>query len=94
MSVAEEREAYPVLRKDQDGVARLTLNRPKAYNALSLGLMAALQDELQEIATNRSIKAVVIEGAGRGFAPGTISARCAPEQTKPFTRRYSPLARS
>ena len=32
--------------------------------------MAALQDELQEIAANRSIKAVVIEGAGRGFCAG------------------------
>ena len=70
MSVAEELEANPVLRKDRDGVARLTLNRPKAYNALSLGLMAALQDELKDIAADRSIKAVVIEGAGKGFCAG------------------------
>ena len=70
MSVAEELEANPVLRKDRDGVARLTLNRPKAYNALSLGLMAALQDELKDIAADRRIKAVVIEGAGKGFCAG------------------------
>jgi enoyl-CoA hydratase/carnithine racemase len=70
MSVAEELEADLVLREDRDGIARLTLNRPKAYNALSLGLMAALQNELDEIASNRSIKAVVIEGAGKGFCAG------------------------
>lgn len=70
MSVAEELEADLVLREDLDGIARLTLNRPKAYNALSLGLMAALQSELEEIATNRTIKAVVIEGSGKGFCAG------------------------
>ncbi|WP_323795569.1 enoyl-CoA hydratase [Nisaea sp.] len=70
MSVAEELEADLVLREDRDGVARLTLNRPKAYNALSLGLMAALQNELEEIASNRTIKAVVIEGSGKGFCAG------------------------
>ena len=70
MSVAEETEHRLVLRQDRDGIARLTLNRPKAYNALSLGLMASLQDELEEISVNRSIKAVVIEGAGKGFCAG------------------------
>ncbi|MEQ8334345.1 enoyl-CoA hydratase [Nisaea sp.] len=70
MSVAEETEHRLVLRQDRDGIARLTLNRPKAYNALSLGLMASVQDELEEISVNRSIKAVVIEGAGKGFCAG------------------------
>lgn len=70
MSVAEELEARLVLREDRDGIARLTLNRPKAYNALSLGLMAALQSELEKIATDQAVKAVVIEGAGKGFCAG------------------------
>ncbi len=70
MSVAEELEVNLVLREDRDGIARLTLNRPKAYNALSLGLMAALQNELEEIASNRAIKAVVLEGSGKGFCAG------------------------
>lgn len=70
MSVAEELEARLVLREDRDRIARLTLNRPKAYNALSLGLMAALQSELEKIATDQAVKAVVIEGAGKGFCAG------------------------
>ena len=70
MSVAEELEAGLVLREDRDGIARLTLNRPRAYNALSLGLMAALQSELEKIATDQTVKAVVIEGAGKGFCAG------------------------
>ncbi|WP_339849145.1 enoyl-CoA hydratase [uncultured Nisaea sp.] len=70
MSVAEELEAGLVLREDRDGIARITLNRPRAYNALSLGLMAALQSELEKIATDQTVKAVVIEGAGKGFCAG------------------------
>lgn len=59
-----------LLRSDRDGIARLTLNRPRQYNALSVGLMAELQAALDEIAADTSLRAVVIEGAGRGFCAG------------------------
>ena len=63
--------AQPLLFCRRDGaLARLTLNRPKTYNALSLELMAALQAELERIATEQDIAAVVIEGSGRGFCSG------------------------
>ncbi|MBO6562654.1 MAG: enoyl-CoA hydratase [Nisaea sp.] len=70
MSVAEELDSALVLRRDADGIAHLTLNRPRAYNALSLGLMAALQEELDAIASDRSVKVVVLGGAGKGFCAG------------------------
>ncbi|WP_420405277.1 enoyl-CoA hydratase [Nisaea sp.] len=70
MSVAEEFDTPLLLRRDADGIARLTLNRPKAYNALSLGLMAALQQELDAIAEDTGVKVVVLEGAGKGFCAG------------------------
>lgn len=59
-----------VLRQYRDGVAWLTLNRPRAYNALSLELMAALQHELDGIAEDRAVRVVVIAGAGKGFCAG------------------------
>ncbi len=59
-----------VLRQDRDRVAWLTLNRPRAYNALSLELMAALQNELDTIAQDRMVRVVVIAGAGKGFCAG------------------------
>ena len=59
-----------VLREDADGIATLTLNRPKQYNALSMDMMAALQAQVGAIHDDRSVKAVVIEGAGRGFCAG------------------------
>ncbi|WP_027857633.1 enoyl-CoA hydratase [Marinobacterium jannaschii] len=59
-----------LLRHDLEGVATLTLNRPAAYNALSLELIQALSAELDAIATDRSVRVVVVRGAGKGFSAG------------------------
>lgn len=59
-----------LLRSDNDGVATLTLNRPAARNALSTGLMAALQMELDAIATDAAIRVVVIAANGPAFCAG------------------------
>src|SRR5690349_15284854 len=59
-----------VLRADLDGVATLTLNRPSARNALSVGLMSALQAALDAIAADKSVRAVIIGGAGPAFCAG------------------------
>ena len=59
-----------LLRRDADGVAWLTMNRPGARNALSLALMQALLDELDAVAADASVKALVIAGAGPAFCAG------------------------
>lgn len=59
-----------VLRSDAEGVATLTLNRPKAYNALSLEMMRSLRAALEEIAAEPQVRAVVLQGAGKGFCAG------------------------
>jgi len=61
----------PILRRaDSGSVATLTLNRPGARNALSVGLMSALQDALDAIAKDRAIKVVVIGAVGPAFCAG------------------------
>jgi enoyl-CoA hydratase/carnithine racemase len=59
-----------LLESRQDGVLRLVLNRPGARNALSVGLMAALQDALHHAATDNGCRVVVIAGAGPAFCAG------------------------
>ena len=59
-----------LLRRDTDGVAWLTLNRPAARNALSMALMLALVDELAAIKQDPAVKVVVIGGAGPAFCAG------------------------
>jgi enoyl-CoA hydratase/carnithine racemase len=59
-----------LLRRDADGVAWLTMNRPSARNALSVGLMQALVTELNAIEAEATVKVVVISAAGPAFCAG------------------------
>jgi enoyl-CoA hydratase/carnithine racemase len=59
-----------LLRHDRDNVATLTLNRPAARNALSMGLMEALDAELAAIAADPAIKVVIIAANGPAFCAG------------------------
>lgn len=59
-----------LLRADADGVATLTLNRPQARNALSQGMLRALRETLAAIATDETVRVVVIAGAGPAFCAG------------------------
>jgi enoyl-CoA hydratase/carnithine racemase len=54
----------------EGGVLRLTLNRPHARNALSLGLMEALVEALGRAAKDPQTRVVVIAGAGPAFCAG------------------------
>ncbi|CAE7780160.1 ech-6 [Symbiodinium sp. CCMP2592] len=54
----------------EKGVALLTLNRPKALNALSDGLMRALAEKLQQVDGDSTLRAAVVTGTGKAFAAG------------------------
>lgn len=61
----------PLLRReDADGITTLTLNRPKKYNALSQAMLAALQEALDAIAEDASVRVVIIAGNGPAFSAG------------------------
>ena len=51
-------------------VRRLTLNRPERLNTMTAELCEALHEALREIERDRSCRAVVLTGAGRGFCAG------------------------
>jgi 2-(1,2-epoxy-1,2-dihydrophenyl)acetyl-CoA isomerase len=53
-----------------DGVATLTMNRPDSMNSLSVELKEALLAALAAIGSDRSVRAVVLTGTGRGFCVG------------------------
>jgi len=56
--------------RDARGVVTLTLNRPTAFNALSEGMLEALQRELDRVATDDGARVVVIAAAGKAFCAG------------------------
>jgi len=55
---------------ENNGVVTLTLNRPEKRNAMSDAMRAELVQHLQSIRTNRSIRALIITGNGKGFCAG------------------------
>lgn len=60
-----------VLREtDERGVVRLTLNRPNAFNSLSEDMLAALQAELDALASDESARVLVLAAAGKAFCAG------------------------
>jgi len=53
-----------------DGIATLTLNRPQYKNALNGPMRDALRDAVQQIRADRTVRAVVLRGAGTDFCSG------------------------
>ncbi|WP_424945714.1 enoyl-CoA hydratase [Candidatus Spongiihabitans sp.] len=59
-----------LLTQKQGGVTTLTLNRPQRYNALSSELLSLLSAELDAIAADSTIRAVVVAASGQAFCAG------------------------
>lgn len=59
-----------VLLDVQDGVARLTMNRPDKLNSFNRVMSAEMREAMRRIESDRAIRAVVLTGAGRGFCAG------------------------
>ena len=56
--------------RDARGAVTLTLNRPQAFNALSEGMLAALQGELDALAADSALRVLVLAAQGRAFCAG------------------------
>lgn len=60
-----------VLRNDNDPhIACLTLNRPERLNPLSRDMLAALDHHIAQIKQDKSVRVVILRGAGKGFCAG------------------------
>jgi enoyl-CoA hydratase len=63
--------AQPVLFETDGGVARITINRPDARNALSSDVMDGLQAAFARAANDAEVRAIVLTGAGdKAFCAG------------------------
>jgi enoyl-CoA hydratase/carnithine racemase len=62
----------PWLRRERDarGVVTLTLNRPHAFNALSEEMLSALQEELDALSGDETVRALVLGAGGKAFCAG------------------------
>ena len=87
----------PLLIEHDDGVDRVTLNRPESLNALDSPLIDALNAYFESLQRNRSTRVVVLKGAGASFCAGLdlkqAMARRAGQQEPPgVTESLDPAA--
>ena len=61
---------FVIRSDDENGVTTLTLNRPASFNALSEGMLSALQTELDELSKNQKLRVLVIAASGKAFCAG------------------------
>ncbi|HUY03737.1 MAG TPA: enoyl-CoA hydratase [Rhodocyclaceae bacterium] len=80
----EIQSEFILLRQDSGGVATLTLNRPTQFNSLSQALLTELQQQLDAIAADSSVRVVVIAGAGRAFCAGHDLKEMRSNHSKPY----------
>ena len=89
-----------ILFSVENGAARLTLNRPDRLNSFTVKMHEEIADALIQIEHERSIRTLLIAGAGRGFCAGQdLTDRAvspggeAPDLGESVEKRYNPLIR-
>lgn len=90
-----------LLVDDREGVRTFTLNRPDAFNSLTVELKDALRDGLADSAADPAVRAVVLTGAGKAFCAGqdlkehVAALRSAdPAPFRTVEVHYNPIVRS
>ncbi|WP_192561879.1 enoyl-CoA hydratase/isomerase family protein [Pseudomonas gozinkensis] len=63
-------DCQTLLLERHNGVLHITLNRPESRNAMSLQMVAELRAVLAEVRDDRSVRALVLSGAGGHFCAG------------------------
>jgi len=59
-----------ILTETEDHVGIVTLNRPKALNALNAQLLSELSDALKAMQADRNVRCIIITGSEKAFAAG------------------------
>ena len=80
-----------ITHKDKQGIGRITINRPEAYNALSLACMRSLIGAFKLLSADDGVRVIVLDGAGKGFCAGHDLAemRSGRPPKRPYSRYHS-----
>ena len=58
------------IKKINDEIASIVIDEPKTYNSLSFKNLRDLLKVLRKLDSDKTIKVIIIEGAGKGFSAG------------------------
>jgi enoyl-CoA hydratase/carnithine racemase len=70
-----------IIYEKKDGVARITLNRPEAMNAINRTMFLEIGQSLDDAELDGSVRVVVMKGSGRAFCAG-VDLKFATEELK------------
>jgi 2-(1,2-epoxy-1,2-dihydrophenyl)acetyl-CoA isomerase len=59
-----------ILFANENGIARITLNRPDRLNSFTVAMHTELKDALAKVRADASVRVLLLTGAGRGFCAG------------------------
>ena len=87
-----------ILYSSENGIARLTLNRPERLNAFNDAMHADIRDALAQVKADASVRVLLLTGAGRAFCAGQdLADRAVRPGSEPvdigasIERNYKPL---
>src|SRR5262245_16871303 len=92
-------EQNPILTEVREGYRVVTLNRPDRLNSFTADMHRALLVALQDAEADKSCRAILLTGAGRGFcagqdlSDGMLTPGQTPDLSMTIERLYNPLVR-
>lgn len=88
-------DSNTILFELEGHVAKITLNRPQAYNSFNREMALALQARLDQCREDPQVRAIYLTGAGKAFCAGQdlqeVAAEDGPEMTTILTEHYNPI---
>ena len=82
--MSEDQPLLTERRGEKDGILWMTLNRPERLNALTFPLLHEMREVFFAARFDRSVRCIVITGAGRGFCAGMdVSGAAVPDPDPP-----------
>ena len=86
-----------ILFEIQEGVARITMNRPDKLNSFNREMALLMQARLDEAASLNEVRCVVLTGTGKGFSAGQDLAEITdpngPSMSQILSEHYNPIVR-
>ncbi|XP_076914268.1 putative enoyl-CoA hydratase 1, peroxisomal [Bidens hawaiensis] len=63
-------ETLILVKKHPDGIADVTINRPKSLNSLTRPMMTDLAQAFKSLNSDKSVGVIILSGSGRAFCSG------------------------
>ncbi len=88
----------PIIFTKESGIATIKLNRPKAFNSVTRELALKFQNALDDCASDKDIRCVVITGEGKAFCAGQDLVEVTSPEAMPgfksiLEEHYAPIIR-